>query len=89
MSGLGIVPKETCSRLFNQVCLIIFLTKLLEMDVWARHGAEGDLISHIQHISFEDIRLIPGDLVTVATDMYGKSPSRGSGYMRLRENIHL
>ena len=54
-----------------------------------RHGAEGDLFSTIQPLQFEDIRLVPGNVVMVATDMCGKSPSRGSGYMGLRENIYF
>ena len=27
-------------------------------------------------------------MVMVAIDMCGKAPSRGSGYMKLRENMH-
>ena len=33
--------------------------------------------------------LVPGNVVMVAIDMCGKSPSRGSGYMGLRENVHF
>ena len=40
------------------------------MGVWARYGAEGDLISPIQPIYFEDIRLVPGKVVMVATEPF-------------------
>ena len=33
------------------------------------------------------IRLVPGNVVMVTTDMCGKSPITGSGYMELRENM--
>ena len=39
--------------------------------------------------NFEDIRPVPGNVVMVATDMCGKSPSLESGYMGLRENQHF
>ena len=34
------------------------------------------------------ISLVPGNVVMVATDMCGKSPSRASGYMELHENMY-
>ena len=34
------------------------------------------------------IRLVPGNVVMVATDMCGKIPSRASGYMELHENMY-
>ena len=89
MFGQGIVPKETGSPLFNLVYLIIFLTKLLEIgclgQAWHRRRSYLAYSTHL----IEDIRLAPGNVVMVATDMCRKSPSRGSGYMGLRENIFL
>ena len=38
---------------------------------------------------FEHIRLVPGNMVMAPTDMSGKTPSRGSGYMGLRGNMHF
>ena len=37
------------------------------------HGTEGDFISAIQSIQFDDIRVAPGNAVMVATDMSGKA----------------
>ena len=34
------------------------------------------------------IRLVPGNVVMVAIDMWGKAPSRGSGYMELHEYMY-
>ena len=51
MFGPGTVPKETGSRLFNLVPSLSdsFSKKnCLKWDVWARHGAERDLILPIQ-----------------------------------------
>ena len=53
MFGPGTVPKETGSRLFNLVPSLSdsFSNKnCLKWDVWARHGAERDLILPIQVI---------------------------------------
>ena len=36
---------------------------------------------------FLTIRHVPENVVMVAIDTYGKTPSRGSGYMELRENM--
>ena len=51
MSGLGIVPKEIRSRLFNLVYLIIFLTKLLEMgclgQAWRRRRSYLAYSTHL------------------------------------------
>ena len=56
----------------------------------ARHGTEEDLTLPVQPIKFEDIiGLVSGNVVMVVTDMYRKNPSRGSGYMGLRENTHF
>ena len=53
------------------------------------HGAKGDFILPIQPIWFEDIRLVPENVVMVATDKCKKSPLWGNGYTGLCENIHF
>ena len=46
MFGLGTVPKETCSRLFNLVYLIIFLTKLFD-GILGLGMAPKEILSHL------------------------------------------
>ena len=36
---------------------------------------------------FLTIRLVPGNVVMVAIDMWGKNPITGRGYIELRENM--
>ena len=43
-------------------------------DVWARHSAEGETFLPTQPSFHSGIRLVPGNMVMVAIDMYGKSP---------------
>ena len=43
----------------------------------------------IQPSQFEVIKIVPESLAMVDTDTCGKSPSRGSGCMRLHKNMHF
>ena len=40
---------------------------------WARHTTEGETFLPIQPSFHSGIRVVPGNVVTVAIDMYGKN----------------